>query len=170
MYTRARIPSKTYIAGLWSLGNPTISKNILGTTHYEASLLSFHFSRYSWRCMEYPYACAAWLFCSKNTTAEISLSLSHPSYKLRWFLRIYGYSQLMFFLFIVKLDFEYFIPYSWNSSHIAKQTSHNVQEWSMWWKIPTWQACCGRHSGYRGINCTCLSIYELVHYLEGHVY
>ena len=70
MYTRARIPSKTYIAGLWSLGNPTISKNILGTTHYEASLLSFHFSRYSWRCMEYPYACAAWLFCSKNTTAE----------------------------------------------------------------------------------------------------
>lgn len=112
MYTRARIPSKTYIAGLWSLGNPTISKNILGTTHYEASLLSFHFSRYSWRCMEYPYACAAWLFCSKNTTAEISLSLSHPSYKLRWFLRIYGYSQLMFFLFIVKLDFEYFIPYS----------------------------------------------------------
>ena len=88
MYTRARIPSKTYIAGLWSLGNPTISKNILGTTHYEASLLSFHFSRYSWRCMEYPYACVAWLFLLQNTMLKAAV-VPHPTldpyhYSLYW--------------------------------------------------------------------------------------
>ena len=73
MYTRARIPSKTYIAGLWSLGNPTISKNILGTTHYEASLLSFHFSRYSWRCVEYP-----------RLRSLAVLAAKHNCWKLPW--------------------------------------------------------------------------------------